>query len=305
MALDKRAMYAQVAEGLIGLMEQGVAPWSKPWIVRGADDPWLPHNGASGRKYNGFNSLYLSVLMDHHGWQDPRFYTWKNVSDCGGVVREGEEKKYTVVVYNKRVVDKRSDPDQPKVFYLMKYYRVYNACQVVGLDEFVPVDSESEPYQHEDEDYPVAERVVDGYVGECGVTIGHHGDRAFYAPQADIIQMPERSQFVSLAAYYQTLFHEIIHSTGHVSRQDRLGEKSGFGSDAYAKEELVAEFGAAFLSANSDVPLREEESAAYLKGWAAKCKDDPGMLVTAVNAAQRAADFVLESSGMGVVSYAG
>lgn len=302
MALDKKAMYAQVAEGLISLMEQGVAPWSKPWIVRGANDPWLPHNGSSGRKYNGFNSLYLSVLMNLKSWDDPRFYTWKNVSDVGGVVREGEEKKYTLVVYNKRVVDKKSDPEAPKVFYLMKYYRVYNACQVNGLDEFVAVEPD-DGFVHDDE-FPVAERVVEDYVGESGVRLAHHGDRAFYAPQADIIQMPERSQFVTLAAYYQTLFHEMIHSTGHASRQDRLGEKSGFGSDEYAKEELVAEFGAAFLSANCSVPLREEESAAYLKSWAAKCKDDPGMLVTAVNAAQRAADFVLESSGMEVVSYA-
>lgn len=302
MSLDKKAMYGQVAEGLISLMESGVAPWSKPWIVRGHNDPWLPHNGASGRKYNGFNSLFLSHLMSVNGWDDPRFYTWKNAADGGGVVREGEEKKYTIVVYNKRVVDKKSDPDNPKVFYLMKYYRVYNACQVVGLDEFVPAFVDDE-YIHDDS-FPVAERVVDGYFEESGVTLGHHGDRAFYAPTADIIQMPEESQFVSLASYYQTLFHEMIHSTGHKSRQDRLGEKSGFGSDAYAKEELVAEFGAAFLSANTDVPLQEDQSAAYLKSWAARCKDDPGMLVTAVNAAQRAADFVLEASGMEVPSYA-
>ena len=295
MALNKKEMYGQVAEGLISLMESGVAPWSKPWIVRGADDPWLPHNGFSGRRYNGFNSLYLSLLMRANSWDDPRFYTWKNVDAAGGKVCEGEEKKFTVVVYNKRVTKQdESDPDKVSAFYLMKYYRVYNACQVSGLpefDSFVPDDS----FIHDDS-FPVAEGVVSEYEDASSVRIGFGGDRAFYQPSMDVIQMPEREQFSSLAAFYQTLFHEVIHSTGHSSRQDRLGERSGFGSDEYAKEELVAEFGAAFLCANTDVPLAEDASAAYLKSWAARCKDDPGMLVTAVNAAQRAADFVLDYS---------
>ncbi len=295
MPLDKKEMYAQVAEGLISLMEQGVAPWSKPWIVRGANDPWLPHNGFSGRKYNGFNSLYLSLLMQKNSWDDPRFYTWNNVKSALGEVRAGEEKKWTLVVYNKRISKPdESDPDKFKTFYLMKYYRVYNACQVDGLapfDSFVPDDS----FIHDDS-FPVAERVVSDFEDANTIRISYGGDRAFYQPGMDIIQMPEVEQFKTLASFYQTLFHEVIHSTGHASRHDRLGERSGFGSDEYAKEELVAEFGAAFLCANTDVPLAEDQSAAYLKSWAARCKDDPGMLVTAVNAAQRAADFVLECS---------
>jgi antirestriction protein ArdC len=92
--------------------------------------------------------------------------------------------------------------------------------------------------------------------------------------------------------YYHTLFHEVIHSTGHESRQNRFKVES-FGSERYAKEELVAEFGAAMVCVNAGVPIEREESADYIRQWAKRCKDDPGLLVTAVNAAQRAADMVL------------
>ena len=141
------------------------------------------------------------------------------------------------------------------------------------------------------------------YCDSQKVSVVYGGDRAFYSPHDDSIGMPDASQFESLPRFYSTLFHEIVHSTGHSSRDDRL-IRNGFGSDAYAKEELVAEFGAAFLCVNTDVPLVEEDNAAYLKNWADKCRKDAGLLVTAVNAASRAADFVLDCSSVGVDDYA-
>lgn len=294
MPLDKKEMYGKVAESLISLMRSGVAPWSRPWLVRAYNDPWRPHNGATGREYSGFNSLYLSCLMAANDWRDPRFYTWNNVKSVGGRVRDGQEKEYTLVVYNKRVTKKNDeDPDKSKSFYMMKYYRVYNAEQVEGLDEFVVDDNEPEPYWHEGEEFPVAECVVNSYCDAQKVFVDYGGDRAFYDTVTDRIGMPDNDRFPDLGRFYATLFHEIIHSTGHESRQDRL-IKNRFGSGDYAKEELVAEFGAAFLCVNSDVPLVSDQSAAYLKNWADVCEDDPGMLVTAVNAAQRAADFVFD-----------
>jgi antirestriction protein ArdC len=289
MSLDRKSMYGQVAKSLIGLMESGVAPWTRPWIVRGRNDPWLPRNGASDRVYSGFNALYLSCLMRNQGWKDPRFFTFKNVQSAGAQIRKGE--KSTIVVYNKRVSKKdESDPDKVSSFFLMKYYRVWNADQVDGLDVYQPcLVEEVEP----DNPFEAAAGVCADWFDYSGVVLAHGGDRAFYTPSMDLIQMPEKSQFMGVFNYYHTLFHEIAHSTGHESRADRL-EKGGFGSDTYAKEELVAEFAAAMLCVNAGVPIEREESADYIRQWAARCKDDPGLLVTSVNAAQRAADMVLD-----------
>jgi len=293
--IDRKAMYAQVAEGIISLMEQGVAPWSRPWLVRGNRDTFAPRNGFYDRPYNGFNSLYLSAVMATQGWSDPRFFTYNNAKKLGAQVRRGE--KSTLVVYNKRVTKRDDDSDSVSSFFMMKYYRVFNAAQIDGLGVYEPVVDGVEPYWHDDESFPEAKRVVSAYSDDQRVFVDYGGDRAFYSPVSDRIGMPNEDQFVSLDAFYHTLFHEVVHSTGHESRQDRL-VKGGFGSGDYAKEELVAEFGAAFLAVNCGVPLRDDEAASYLAGWSKRCKDDPGMLVTAVNAAQRAADFVLESANV-------
>jgi antirestriction protein ArdC len=202
-------------------------------------------------------------------------------------VREGE--KSTLVVYNKRVSKKDEESDKVKSFYLMKYYRVFNAAQIDGLEEYVPmVVEEVVP----DDPFGVAAGVSADWFEYTGVVLGHGGDRAFYSPSADLIQMPEKSQFLGMFNYYHTLFHEVVHSTGHASRQNRF-DHDVFGSEPYAKEELVAEFGAAMVCVNADVPIERAESADYIRQWARRCKDDPGLLVTAVNAAQRAADMIL------------
>lgn len=296
MTLDRKEMYSQVAESLIGLMESGEAPWTKPWIVRGRNDPWVPRNGFYDRPYSGFNSLYLSCLMAQNSWSDPRFYTYDNAAAVGGQVRKDE--KSTLVVYNKRVSKRdKDDPDKVSSFFLMKYYRVFNVAQIDGIDAYEPiVVDEVEP----DDPFGVAAGLSADWFECSGVSLSHGGDRAFYSPVADLIQMPEKSQFLGMFNYYHTLFHEVVHSTGNKSRQSRF-EYDSFGSDSYAKEELVAEFGAAMVCVNAGVPIERAESADYIRQWAARCKEDPGLLVTAVNAAQRAADLVLDVASVEVV----
>lgn len=293
---DIAEIHAEITEGLIALMEQGVAPWSRPWIVRGRDDIMAPKNGISNRRYTGFNSMYLSYLMEINEWNDPRFYTMNSLPE-GMKVRKGS--KSTIVIYNKatqtEVEDESTGEVETKTSWFQRYYRVFNGSQIDGIDEFVMPDVEVEGFEHEDEGYPEADLLATEWCDTLMGGILHEGDRACYIPSVDRICMPEVNQFKSLAAYYQTLFHEIAHSTGHSSRADRL-EKSSFGTDKYAKEELVAEFAAAFLCANTEVPLNEEQSAAYLKGWAKKCKDEPKLLYSAANAAQFAADMVMENT---------
>ena len=292
---DIAEVHAQITEGLIAMMEQGIAPWSKPWIVRGMDDIMAPKNGISGRKYTGFNSLYLSFLMHENGWDDPRFYTMDSLPE-GMKVRKGS--KSTIVIFNKstqRDVENDEGEVETKTSWFQRYYRVFNGTQIEGLPAFEKPEVEVEDHIESDEQYPEAELIVSEWVATLGGGLWGGSDRAYYTPSMDSITMPDAEQFITLAAYYQTLFHEIAHSTGHESRINRL-EKDGFGTSTYAKEELIAEFAAAFLCANTEVPLNEEQSAAYLKGWAAKCKDEPKLLFSAANAAQYAANMVMENT---------
>jgi antirestriction protein ArdC len=291
---DIAEIHTQITEGLIAMMEQGVAPWSRPWIVRGINDAMAPQNGISGRKYTGFNSLYLSFLMEENKWDDPRFYTMNSLPEDAKVIKGS---KSTIVIYNKkteREVEDDNGEAEVQTSWFQRYYRVFNGTQIEGLPAFEKPEPNTEGYTHEDNGYPEADLITTEWCDNLA-DFSHGGDRAYYVASMDSITMPDLDQFPTLEAYYQTLFHEIAHSTGHESRANRL-EKGGFGTSTYAKEELVAEFAAAFLCANTEVPLNEAQSAAYLKGWAKRCKDEPKLLYSAANAAQYAANMVMENT---------
>jgi antirestriction protein ArdC len=113
--------------------------------------------------------------------------------------------------------------------------------------------------------------------------------------------MPARGLFSSVEKYYSTLFHELTHSTGHVSRIGREGIEilNTFGSESYSKEELVAEMGAAMLCGVTGIaPATLQNSAAYLKTWIERLKADSRLLVSAASAAQKAADYIGGESAM-------
>ena len=293
---DIAEVHAEITEGLIALMESGVAPWSKPWIVRGRNDAMMPRNGVSNRVYTGFNSMYLSFLVEQNGWNDPRFYTMNSL-DEGMQVKKGS--KSTIVIYNKAtkrdVEDEATGEVETKTSWFQRYYRVFNGSQIDGLDTFELPEVEVEGYDHEHDEYGEAALISAEWCDTLKHGLRHGGDRAFYTPQIDGITMPDLDQFKTLEDYYHTLFHEIAHSTGHESRTNRL-DLGTFGSDKYAKEELVAEFAAAFMCANTGVPLDDSQSAAYLKAWAKRCKDEPKLLFSAANAASYAADMIMENT---------
>lgn len=285
----KKALYEQVTAGLIDQMENGIVIWQQPWVISKA---FQPQNGHSGRLYNGFNRIYLGWLQEEFGSQDSRWYTMNNVKEIGAKVRKGS--KSTIVVYNAPAVTEFTDEStgevETKTWWNTKYYRVFHATQIEGLPEFDPEDKV--PVQPDgSEDYDM--RVMTDWCSANLREIQHGGNQAFYRPATDSITMPDEDMFHRKSWYAQTLAHEIIHATGHESRLNRL-EKAGFGTDTYAKEELVAEFGAAMMCGALDIPADMEQSAAYLKGWAAKCKDEPMLLVSAANMAEKAVDLVTE-----------
>ena len=288
-------IYAEISAYLIEMLEAGTAPWSKPWIVRASNDPMMPRNGISNRAYTGFNSLYLGMLMEENGWNDPRFYTMKSLGE-GQQVKKGS--KSTMIVFNKATqYDKENSEGEveTKTSWIARYYRVFNASQIDGIEEWVKPEVEVESFDYEDNGYPEADFISAEWCENLDGGLVGASNKAYYTPATDTITMPDVDQFPVLAEYYQTLFHEIVHSTGHDTRGDRL-IRNNYGTGAYAKEELVAEFGAAFLCANTQVPLNSGQSAAYLKGWAERCKEDPKLLFTAANAASYAANMVMENT---------
>lgn len=294
-----QAVYAIITERVCALLSAGVAPWRKPWRVEvGADGSRsvaLPKNLHSGKPYRGVNLFMLHAS----GFRSPWWLTYKQAEARGAQVRKGE--KGTPVIFWK-VTDKPTIGDDGERIngksFLLRYYTVFNAEQVDGLDVPAPAPiiapSEPEPQAPAFQPIPACDAIAAGMPNAPTVT--HGGDRACYWPARDAIDMPERGRFVSAPEYYSTLFHELSHATGHRSRLAREGITKGtyFGSADYSREELVAEMSAAFLCAIAGIETATlDNSAAYLQGWLSALKRDPRMIVTAGAQAQKAADFIL------------
>ena len=178
---------------------------------------------------------------------------------------------------------------------MLRYYRVFNVEQCDGLEKHLPKPPKAKKGKKFN---PVAEAEKIVKKMPKAQEIKHQGDRAAYSPLFDIVKMPIRETFVNEPMYYTTLFHELTHSTGHASREGRFAgcteDEKTFGSENYAKEELVAEMGAAFLCAVSGIENTVDHNAAYIKGWLKALKDDRKLVVNAAAAAHRAADFILD-----------
>ena len=176
---------------------------------------------------------------------------------------------------------------ESKTIPLLKVYRVFNAAQCKGLSlgAIAPTPT-VEPIS-------AAQAIVDGMSNPP--SIDHDGgNRAYYVPTMDSIHMPAINTFHGAGEYHATLFHELSHSTGHKSRLDRdsLETPAPFGSEIYSREELVAEFGAAFLCAQSGINNTLGNSASYINGWSKALRADKRLVIQAASQGQRAADCV-------------
>jgi len=141
-----------------------------------------------------------------------------------------------------------------------------------------------------------AESIICNYLRTSGVKLNHEaGDRAFYRPSDDSITLPLLAQFKATAEYYSTAFHEMIHSTGHMSRLNRLEKTAFFGTEAYSKEELIAEIGAAALvnAAGLETSDSFRNSAAYVQNWLQVLKHDKRFIVSAAGKAEKAVSMIL------------
>ena len=293
---EKKNAYEIVAQSIIEQLEQGVAPWRKEWLALG----YQPTSLSSRKTYKGVNFMLLTFQAMAKGYNSPWWGTYKQISETGGSVRKGE--KGTPVVLWKRFETSDSTADKPRYAAIMRYFTVFSAEQADWEDGKAPKWEKAEQ-RSEVEILAEAQGIMDTYFARDNAPLlMFGGSRAYYSPSGDRINLPEQASFLSDEAFYSTAFHEMAHSTGHKSRLKREGvvENHYFGSELYSEEELVAEFTAAFLSAETGVlPHTLENSAAYIKSWHSRLQDDPKMLVKAIGRAQKAADYIIGKQSEG------
>ena len=272
-------VYQIVTDRIISALEGGIIPWRKPWnAVYG-----LPRNYATGRVYSGINLFLL-----HFSGALPFFMTFKQALALGGNVRKGA-KGHQVVYYNISKRENKETGKEEKMPFL-KYYTVFSVEDIEGIEFNLPEVSKQEFTPSE-----VAEGIVEAWDGKPAIQ--HLHQRAYYSPSLDFVNMPKPETFTTSEGYYQTLFHELTHSTGHQSRLDRADLTAGEGkqSTSYAREELTAEMGASFLSAAAGIATEqtEENAVAYIQGWLERLKNDKQLVVKAASKAQAAARLIL------------
>jgi antirestriction protein ArdC len=279
-------VYKIITERILKLLEAGTVPWHKPWSLRVDGKHVVPMNLISKIPYRGVNILTLTMA----GYSNPYWVTYRQALERGGRVKSGEH-GLPVVFFKMLDRSDASEPsDQGGKFPLLRYYTIFNVDQCEGL-EFPKIETTSHNPIESIED---CEDLVANM--QSRPEIKSSEARAYYMPSTDIVNMPNKSLFESAEEYYSTLFHELVHSTGHQSRVNRktLIDMCRFGDTNYSKEELVAEMGATFLCGIAGIENKTiDNSAAYLASWIKKLQQDPRLLVQAGSAAQKAVDYIL------------
>jgi antirestriction protein ArdC len=296
---EKQNVYQIVTDQVIAALDQGIIPWKKPW--RSASFQ-MPISG-TGHLYRGINVFLLAFTAQAKGYTSPVWLTFKKANELDGKIKTGE--KSTLVVFWSILKKPNTDPNtmakKPIINVpMLKFYRVFNSEQtenvklpkkLAALVEAAAVENKGTIF-----DNAKAQAIVDGYEDKPQINHGA-GAQAAYSPALDVINIARQQDFDTEEGYWNTLFHEFTHSTGHVDRLNRKGvaEATHFGDAQYADEELVAEMGAAFLSAIAGVDANGstiKNHAAYIASWKKRLTDDPKLVVSAAARAQKAADYI-------------
>lgn len=310
----KKSSFSKVNEAVIEGLKRDGLKWFKPW--RMADGSlYAPLNYATRRQYSGVNRMLLTAIARAEGYESGEWATYKAISEAGGQVRKGE--KGTGIVYwnrsfkvtetgkwypNERAVIKAGfklpqDLQNKKLSeaWSLISHTVFNIQQADGIES----KATGEVQNPEHISVPQADSVYNNYPNKP--TLAHGGDSAHYVPVRDHVQMPKPEAFVDTASYYKTLFHELVHSTGHKSRlnRDTLTKVNSWGDELYSREELVAEIGAWYLTGLCGLEPKDSElnSQAYINGWIKNLEDKEREAVYAIGQATKAVEHILEGKG--------
>lgn len=290
---EQKNIYQQITDEVIQALEKGVIVWKKPW----AGDV-MPRNIITGHMYRGWNPFYLNMVCILRNYELPYFLTFEQAKKNNAHVKKGE--KGSKVIYweakpmkNKAIVTRDPQTGETKVSVptipILKQFTVFNVSQVEGLEYTKP---------------EVYERTSIEKIEACEKTIAAMknpppikfiGGAACYIPALDEVHMPQQNKFFTDEAYYSTLFHELVHATGHATRlkREEVMNPNQFGTQPYSKEELVAELGNTYLSGITGIlPKTLDNSAAYIEGWLNRLRHNEKFFLQACSQAQAAADYI-------------
>jgi len=284
--------YQDVTDKIIESLEKGVRPWNKPWDEGKALPTW-PRNATSGHKYRGINILLLmGKALAFNG--DPRWCSYKQAQSQGWQVRKGE--KGTRIYFFKPIevndnnktsgpVDGHQDDVKTKTIPVLRAYTVFHASQIEGIPPYESPHDAPEFNPNDD---------AETLLRNSRAIICFGGSKAFYHPPTDHIQLPPKEAFNNASGYYATALHELAHWTG--GREDRVPRnlKGKFGSVSYAREELRAEMGSAFICTELGIPHEIENNASYIDSWLKVLKEDKHEIFRSASDAQKIADYCLQ-----------
>ena len=268
-------IYAEITNKIVDALKNGTKPWKKPW--QGAS---LAYNKVSKKKY----SLLNQMLLKHTG----EYASFKQWADLGFTVQEGAVAEK--VVFWKMI--KFKDEDSERTVPFLRYHNVFHESQIVEMEgkainrqytEVMPIDS--------------ADLLIQQYARREGIVL-EEGYAALYSPITDVIRIPALNRFSASEEFYSTVFHEMIHSTGHKSRLGRDLKSWMDNHKSYGKEELIGEIGATVLMETLGIQTAEckENSVAYLSNWAEVISADKKLIVSAASKADKAVNFVLNTN---------
>ena len=302
----KQKIEEKIADRIIDLLDEGkLPPWEKQWH----DSPMgNPMNAVSMKPYRGVNHWLTLLTQDVMDYTDPRWMTFRQAQGLGGTIMKGE--KGTQVIFWKPIVRAadaagpdgtvqagpgQNDPDgKTRSFPMLRAYTIFNVDQTQGCvlkDLPEPPVGSGTPIER-------AEVILAGMPDPPEIANYEHDNQApHYIPARDIVRVPSMTRYRDPEYYYNTMFHELTHATGHPKRLNRFVLEAGGGLHAYGQEELVAGMGAAMLGGHAGIGTRVLElDASYIQNWRDTIKGDKAMVLRAASLAQRAVDFILDEA---------
>ena len=281
----RRDHYQELTDKVIAALEAGTAPWRKPWNPDACGGATAPVNAATGHRYRGVNLFVLGMSPLALMAGDPRWCSYRQAVARGWQVRKGA--KATPVYFYKpiEIADKTGDAEgETKRIPILKVFSVFHASQIDGIPDLA---SPTAPKT-------VVERIEDAeaILAASRVRVEIGGDRAFYHPALDFIQLPPDDAFESPATRASVALHELAHATGHPSRLNR--DLTGkFGSSAYSREEMRAELTSLLIGSEIGLSTDVPNHASYIQSWIANLRQDKREFFHAAAEAQRIADYIL------------
>ncbi|WP_118138269.1 ArdC family protein [Oceanicella sp. SM1341] len=282
-------LYDDITDKIIAELEEGRLPWVQPWGTAAAQAPLaMPRNASTGRQYSGINVLILWGAVIQQGYPTQHWLTFRQALSLGGNVRKGE--RGTTVVYADRFTPEdekrraRETGEDANSIPFLKRFTVFNAAQCEGLPEDIAVEAPPPPPG-------LIEPRVEALIAATGIDFRISGNRAFYVPALDYVQVPPPQAYFEPINWHRTALHEMGHATGHSSRLAR-DFSGGFGTKRYAFEELIAEISSAFCCASLGI-VPTVRHADYVGSWLEVMREDSRAIVRAASQASKAADWLL------------